>query len=98
MSVSRVPAARPLAAAETPTPSYVWVVEAPSLPPVQVSARNWIVALGIGLQRLGVEPDINRLACELLQNGSAIAHDTENGVRYVVRPATVAELEAPPPR
>jgi GAF domain-containing protein len=60
---------------------------------VQVVGVNWIVALGAGLEALGVGIDITRLACEVLANGTVIAMDIKSGNRYVVQPADAATDE-----
>lgn len=58
-----------------------------------VEAGNWLTALGDGLDKLGVEADFSRLACEVLPNGTVIAQDVRSGSRFVVRP----ELEETAP-
>lgn len=68
-------------------------VAARGLPPVEVQASNWITALGLGLDRLGRAGDIERLACEVLPNGTVIARDISTGMGYVVQLA-VDESEA----
>jgi len=52
---------------------------------VQVQGRNWIVALGRGLDALGSALDISRLACEVLPNGKVIARDIATGTGYIVQ-------------
>lgn len=64
--------------------------------PVEVEAPNWLVALGVGLDQLGSVTSIDRLACEVLQNGKVIARDVRTGTGFVVQAAdsatdTVAE-------
>lgn len=54
--------------------------------PATVEAGNWLAALGLGLDRLGVVADIHRLACEVLPNGTVIARDVRTGSGFVVRP------------
>ncbi len=60
-------------------------VAARGLVPVEVQASNWITALGLGLDRLGRAGDIERLACEVLPNGTVIARDISTGMGYVVQ-------------
>ncbi|HJN73555.1 MAG TPA: GAF domain-containing protein [Myxococcota bacterium] len=55
-------------------------------PPVTIDAPNWIVAMGQGIQQLGGDTAIDRLACEMLPNGTVIARDVRSGVGYVVLP------------
>jgi GAF domain-containing protein len=72
-------------------------VAARGMPPVEVQASNWITALGLGLDRLGRAGDIERLACEVLPNGTVIARDISTGMGYVVQLAvdeTAATIEA----
>ena len=57
-------------------------------PPVTIDAPNWIVAMGQGIQELGGDTAIDRLACEMLPNGTVIARDVRSGVGYVVLPST----------
>lgn len=64
--------------------------------PATVEAGNWLAALGLGLDRLGVVADIHRLACEVLPNGTVIARDVKTGSGFVVRPEQ-AEGEGPDP-
>lgn len=51
-----------------------------------VEAVNWITALGLGLDRLGVGHPIDRLACEVLANGTVIARDARSGHAFLVQP------------
>lgn len=55
--------------------------------PSNVIAANWLSALGDGLEQLGIVGDIDRLACEVLPNGTVIARDVRTGAGYVVQPA-----------
>ena len=63
-----------------------WSVGARGQAPAQVEANSWIVALGLGLERLDESDGIERLACEVLQNGTVIVRDISNGNSYVVQP------------
>ncbi len=69
-------------------------VSAPGIRPASVEAGNWLAALGLGLDKLGLDADFNRLACEVLPNGTVIAQDVRSGNRFVVRPE-VDEVEKP---
>lgn len=60
-------------------------VSARGLSAVQVRGPNWIVALGSGLEALGKSADVQRLACEVLPNGTVIARDITTGTGYVVQ-------------
>ena len=62
-------------------------------PPVDVDAGNWLTALGLGLDQLGAVDALDRLACEVLPNGTVIARDARSGMGFVVLPVR----EAPPP-
>lgn len=62
-----------------------WSVTARGQAAVRVRGRNWIVALGRGLDELGRADDLRRLACEVLPNGTVIARDVTTGVGYVVQ-------------
>jgi hypothetical protein len=62
-----------------------WSVTARGLASVQVVGRNWIVALGRGLEELGRANDLMRLACEVLPNGTVIARDITSGTGYIVQ-------------
>jgi GAF domain-containing protein len=55
-------------------------------PPVTVQADNWIVAMGEGIPKLAGDVAIDRLACEMLQNGTVIARDVRSGQGYVILP------------
>lgn len=63
-----------------------FLVSAPGVRPATVEAGNWLAALGLGLDKLGLDADFSRLACELLPNGTVIAQDVRSGNRFVVRP------------
>lgn len=83
-----------------------WSVTARGSAAVQVRGRNWIVALGRGLDELGRADVVTRLACEVLPNGTVIARDVSSGVGYVVQavddvgedePVTAETAELPMP-
>ncbi len=63
-----------------------WSVSARGIPPIQVAAPNWIAALGVGLEGLGQASSIQRLACEMLPNGTVIARDIATGTGFVIQP------------
>lgn len=67
-----------------------WSVTAKGLASVEVQGRNWLVALGRGLEELGRVPALQRLACEVLPNGTVIARDIATGTGYVVQQVGVA--------
>lgn len=60
-------------------------VSSRGLSAVEVVAPNWIAALGHGLQQLGKAEGLERLACEVLPNGTVIARDIQSGTGYVVQ-------------
>jgi GAF domain-containing protein len=66
-------------------------ISARGMPTIDVPATNWIVALGIGLERLGQADAIARLACEVLPNGTVIARDIQSGTGFVVHAAAPIE-------
>ncbi|MEO0600348.1 MAG: GAF domain-containing protein [Myxococcota bacterium] len=57
---------------------------------VEVPASNWMVALGRGLDELGHASRLERLACEVLPNGTVIARDVTSGTGYVVQAVDAA--------
>ena len=60
-------------------------VSARGLASVQVRGDNWIQALGAGLEQLGRASEVQRLACEVLQNGTVIARDITTGTGFIVQ-------------
>ncbi|MCB9671157.1 MAG: GAF domain-containing protein [Alphaproteobacteria bacterium] len=62
-------------------------VSSRGLPTVEVEAPNWVAALGLGLHELGKGAGMERLACELLPNGTVIARDIKSGMGFVVQAA-----------
>lgn len=71
-----------------------FLVSARGLPPASVDAGNWLAALGLGLDKLGVVAELHRLACEVLPNGTVIARDVSAGAAFVVRPAADEAAES----
>ena len=61
-----------------------FTVTARGLSSVEIEAQNWVVALGHGLAELGRD-QLERLACEVLPNGTVIARDITSGTGYVVQ-------------
>ena len=53
---------------------------------VAVEATNWLSALGMGLDRLGIVGGLDRLACEVLPNGRVVGRDARSGQGFVVEP------------
>ena len=60
---------------------------------VEVDAPNWVAALGLGLDQLGKADGIERLACEVLPNGSVIARDVQSGMGYIIQQVIEDDLE-----
>jgi GAF domain-containing protein len=62
---------------------------------IEVPASNWLVALGKGLETFGVVGHMDRIACEVLSNGSILVRDVRSGQGFVVQasdgPALVEE-------
>lgn len=59
---------------------------------VEVPASNWLVALGQGLEQLGVVANMDRIACEALPNGTILVRDVRTGDGFIVQ-----SLEGAPP-
>ena len=55
------------------------------LPPLTVTATDWMSALGAALHRIGQIGGIDRMACERMANGDVIVNDLTNRRRYVVQ-------------
>ncbi len=62
-----------------------WSVTARGLAGVEVKGRNWVIALGRGLEEIGRVDELERLACEVLPNGTVIARDIASGTGYIVQ-------------
>ena len=58
---------------------------------IEVSGNNWLVALGLGLDALGVVASIDRLACEVLLGGKVIVRDVRAGNHFVVEALSEAD-------
>lgn len=71
-----------------------WSVTARGQASVKVRGRNWIVALGRGLDELGRADALQRLACEVLPNGTVIARDIASGAGFVVQQMEADEADA----
>ena len=61
-----------------------FIVNATGHPPQEVSADNWLQALGLALSALGLLDSVERLACEVLPNESVVARDIHTGMGFVV--------------
>ncbi len=62
---------------------------------VDVEAANWLIAMGEGFERLGVNSSPDRIACERLPNGTFLVRDVRSGEGFSVQPVD-AEVEALP--
>lgn len=62
---------------------------------VEVESANWLIALGEGLVKLGVDQSPDRLACERLANGTVLVRDVRSGAGFVVQPTDVDESAIP---
>lgn len=74
----------------------LWEISARTLPTIVVRAPNWMCAIGLAMQRLGVAGGMERVACERLQNGIVIVNDISTGLRMTARPVQ-ATARAPVP-
>lgn len=72
-------------------PVREFIVSTAGKEPQYVHAENWLSALGAGIAAYGLDPDMQRLACERLHNGAVIARDVSNGLGFIVRPAPPKE-------
>ena len=61
--------------------------------PRTIEAPNWLAALGLGMDELGVVASIDRLACEVLPNGTVLARDARTGAGFVVEPCRARSVE-----
>lgn len=69
-------------------------VSSPEIGSVVVDSSNWLAGLGEGLGKLGVIDQIERVACEVLPNGTILVRDARRGLGFVVQPITsTADLE-----
>ncbi|MFT5683823.1 MAG: hypothetical protein ACI8RZ_004755 [Myxococcota bacterium] len=62
--------------------------------PSAVEATNWLSALGTGLEQLGAVASIDRLACEVLPNGTVLVRDVRSNQSFVVQPSEASEISA----
>lgn len=62
-----------------------YVVSPAGEKPVPIKAPNWMVALGEVLNDLHAISSLQRLACEVLPNGTVIATDLKGGGRFVIQ-------------
>ncbi|MEN9786389.1 MAG: hypothetical protein RLZZ299_1653 [Pseudomonadota bacterium] len=53
---------------------------------VEVEAANWMSALGEGLARLGIDPQLDRISAEALPSGQMFVRDVRTGAAYAVLP------------
>ena len=63
---------------------------------IEVPASNWLVALGKGLESFGVVGDMDRIACEVLSNGSILVRDVRSGQGFVVQASDGPDLVEEP--
>lgn len=57
----------------------------------EVNGTNWLVALGVALEQLGLAASLGRLACEVLRNGQVLVRDAALGEGFVVQPMGLLE-------
>ena len=72
-----------------------WEISARTLPTIVVEAPNWMIAVGLAMERLGVLGGMERVACERLPNGQIIINDISTGLRLTACPVLVGPQEAP---
>ena len=63
-----------------------WSIKTRGKAPVTVEAENWILAMGSGVATLDEPSRIERLVCEMLQNGTVLARDVRSGHTFIIRP------------
>lgn len=63
-----------------------WSVGARGVTPIEVEAHSWLSALAQALERMGKVDGIERLACEVLPNGTVIVREA-SGAGYIVQHA-----------
>jgi hypothetical protein len=68
-------------------------VSSRTLGSLDVEAANWLVALGHGLDRLGIDHSPDRIACERLHNGTVLVRDVRTGAGFSVQPLDPPEPE-----
>lgn len=56
---------------------------------MDLEAANWLIAMGEGLERLGVRTSPDRIACERLPNGTFLVRDVRSGEGFAVQPLEV---------
>lgn len=61
-----------------------WVFRGPDGALFRIRAENWIIALGIGMERLDALDVVGRLVCRH-QEGLIIADDVSTQRRYILR-------------
>lgn len=61
-----------------------WVFRGPDGELFRLRAKNWIIALGIGMERLDALDVVGRLVCRQ-EDGLIIADDVSTQRRYVLR-------------
>ncbi len=62
---------------------------------MDLEAANWLIAMGEGLERLGVHTSPDRIACERLPNGTFLVRDVRSGEGFAVQPIDVDAEPAP---
>ena len=72
---------------------HTYSISSRGLSTVEVSAPNWLAALGLGLEELATVAEMERLACEVLPNGTVIARDISSGTGFIVQLAAPLEEE-----
>lgn len=78
----------------------LWQISGLLEEPVELSAADWLSALGTALRQQGRMSAICGLACEQLSEGVVIVHDLQHRARYVLQrqgaPATLSLQTEPP--
>lgn len=63
----------------------LWQISGLQDEPVELSASDWLSALGQALRAEGRLSALGGLACEQLSEGAVIVHDMQHGARYVLQ-------------
>ncbi|MEL6343431.1 MAG: hypothetical protein AAFV53_09870 [Myxococcota bacterium] len=69
----------------TPPSNAQWIFQTADGRTYRIQSPNWLVALGMGLEKLGVVSSIGRMVCRRMGKEMIIADDISTGQRYRLR-------------